>query len=168
MNVLIFQDSWEDEEDEEKKDEEKLDGTPTKTKSKKSLQQKIAEKERKKLEELEKKQREQEEADMTPEQRLAEKLRIQREQEENDLKLALETFGITDNTTGNVVGIDNRNPKTAEEFVEFGDAISKKVLQFRYEEEFPGFVEELVRSLCASCKYFCFFKIMSQLTHKTF
>jgi len=139
-------DSWEDD-DEEKKDEEKLDGnaSPLKTKNKKTLQQKIIEKERKKEEELERKKREKEEADMTPEEKLAEKLHIQKIQEENDLKLALETFGVNDSA-----GIDGRSPQTAEEFAEYAEAIGKKVLQFKFEEEFPTFIEDLVRNICAS------------------
>lgn len=88
---------------------------------------------------------------MTPEQRLAEKARIQKLQEENDLKIALETFGLGD-TTGAVGGIDARNPQTAEEFTELAEAISKKVLQFRTREEYSNFTEELVRNICASSK----------------
>lgn len=88
---------------------------------------------------------------MTPEQRLAERHRIQKLQEENDLKLALETFGLGDATTGGA-GIDSRNPQTPEEFSEFAEAISKKVLQFKLRDEFSNFTEELVRNICASSK----------------
>lgn len=122
-----------------------------KTKAKKTLQQKIAEKERLRQEEIERKRREKEEADMTPEQRLAEKLRIQKLQEENDLKLAMETFGVGDSTGGG--GIDSRNPTTPEEFSELADAISKKVLQFKSRDEFSNFTEEIVRNICASSKF---------------
>ncbi|XP_063699101.1 eukaryotic translation initiation factor 3 subunit J [Culicoides brevitarsis] len=141
-------DSWEDEDEEEDSKKDSNDSTPVKTKPKKTLQQKIAEKERARLEEIERKRREKEEAEMTPEQRLAEKARIQKLQEENDLKLALETFGLTD--AGATGGIDARNPQTVEEFTELADAISKKVLQFKLRDEFPNFAEELVRNICAS------------------
>lgn len=151
--VESFQDSWEDSEEEEdsKNEGESQDGTPVKTKPKKTLQQKIAEKERARLEEIERKKREKEEAEMTPEQRLAEKHRIQKLQEENDLKLALETFGLGE-TTGAVGGIDTRNPQTPEEFTELAEAISRKVLQFKLRDEYSNFTEELVRNICASSK----------------
>lgn len=86
---------------------------------------------------------------MTPEEKAAEKLRLQRLQEENDLKLALETLGVGDSC----VGIDTKNPKTAEEFTVLADAISKKVLQYKATEEFANFSEELIRNICASRKY---------------
>lgn len=89
---------------------------------------------------------------MTPEQRLAERHRIQKLQEENDLKLALETFGLGGDATTGGAGIDSRNPQTPEEFSEFAEAISKKVLQFKLRDEFSNFTEELVRNICASSK----------------
>lgn len=85
---------------------------------------------------------------MTPEEKAAERLRLQKLQEENDLKLALETLGVDD-----VGGIDSKSPKTAEEFTAFAEAISKKVLQYKFTEEFSNFSEELVRNICAGRKY---------------
>lgn len=105
---------------------------------------------RQRLEELDRKRREHEEANMTPEQKLAEKLRLQRLQEENDLKLALETLGVDDAAGSG--GIDGANPKTAEEYSALADAICKKVLQFKFEEEFSNFSEELIRNICAACE----------------
>lgn len=142
-------DSWDAEsepDEEEKKDEEKV-STPVKPKQK--SKQKIAEKERLKLEEAERKRREREEENMTPEERAAEKLRLQRLQEEVDLKLALETLGVSD-SAGGIGGIDGANPKTAEEFTALADAICKKVLQFKLDEEFSNFSEELIRNICAA------------------
>jgi len=133
--------SWEDEGEEEKKDEEKSDAKP---KPKKTLQQKIAEKEKQKQEQLERKLREAEEENMTPEEKLAEKLRLQKIAEENDLKLGLESLGLSSTK------IDGRNPSTAEEFTELADAIGKKIAQFRHSEEFGNFAEEIVRNICAS------------------
>lgn len=101
-----------------------------------------------KLEEAERKRREREEENMTPEEKAAEKLRLQRLQEENDLKLALETLGVAD--TG--AAIDAKSPKSAEEFSALADAISKKVLQYKSTEEFANFSEELVRNICAGRK----------------
>jgi len=142
-------DSWEDEDeeaDEEKKDDEKLEQEAKvgKIKPKKSLIEKIAEKERLKAEELEAKAREREES-MTPEEKLAEKLHIQKIQEESDLRAALDTFGVAEKT-----GIDAINPTKRAELTELSDAISKKVNQYTKIDDFPGFLEELVRGVCAN------------------
>lgn len=91
---------------------------------------------------------------MTPEEIAAEKLRLQKLQEENDLKLALETLGVSSDTTGGGE-IDSANPTTAEEFSALAEAISKKVLLYKSSEEFfPNFSEELIRNICAGCEYF--------------
>jgi len=140
-------DSWEDEDeeaDEEKKDDEKLEqeAKGVKVKPKKSLREKIAEKERLKEEEEEAKAREREES-MTPEERLAEKLRIQKIQEESDMRAAMDTFGIVPEKTG----IDAINPTNRAELTELCDAISKKVNQYTKIEDFPVFLEELVRGV---------------------
>lgn len=88
------------------------------------------------------------EANMTPEEKLAEKLRLQKIQEEADLRAAMDTFGVTDKT-----GIDALQPKTKTELSELADAISKKVSQYKHLVDFPGFLEELVRNVCANCEY---------------
>lgn len=64
----------------------------TKKKSSKRLEEKIAEKERKSREEAEARRMLQE-ANMTPEERIAEKLRRQKLVEESDFEMAKETFG---------------------------------------------------------------------------
>lgn len=97
--------------------------------------------------ELEEKQRERE-ANMTPEERLAEKLRLQKIQEEADLRAAMDTFGVSDKS-----GIDGINPTNKTELTELSEAISKKVNQYKQLEDFPGFLEELVRNVCVSRKY---------------
>lgn len=99
-----------------------------------------------KQEELERKLKEREE-ELTPEEQLAEKLRLQKLAEENDLKLGLESLGLSAGST-----IDGRNPSTVEDFTELADAISKKVLQYKTREEFANFAEEIVRNICASSK----------------
>lgn len=104
-----------------------------------------------KQEEEERKARERQE-NMTPEEKLAEKLRLQKIQEEADLRAAMDTFGVTDKT-----GIDALQPKNKTELSELADAISKKVSQFKHLVDFPGFLEELVRNVCVNCKYFVFF-----------
>lgn len=67
---------------------------PTKKKPSERLKEKIAEKERKAREEAEARKQLQE-ANMTPEEQLAEKLRRQKLVEEADLEVAMETFGIS-------------------------------------------------------------------------
>lgn len=137
-------DSWEDEDElEEKKDQEKVE-TP-KAKPKKTLQQKIFEKEKQKQDEAERRRLEKETETMTPEQKLAEKLRLQKLQEESDLKNALDTFGVT-TLAG---GIDGMTPNTKEEFVELADAIVKKLSNYRSDIEFANFLEDLVTKLFA-------------------
>lgn len=144
-------DNWEDDdEEEEKKDAPKLEDTPTKNaKPKKTAQQKVQEKEKLKKEELERLQREEEEeANLTPEERLAEKRRLQKLQEENDLQTAMETLGIGPMSSGN--GIDGMHPTTKEEFSELAEAISKKLSNYRANTEYQGFLEELLLKLFAS------------------
>lgn len=137
-------DSWEDEDEvEEKKDEEKVE-TP-KAKPKKTLQQKIVEKEKQKLEEAERRRLEKEAENMTPEQKLAEKLRLQKLQEESDLKNAMDTFGVT-SLAG---GIDGMHPTTKEEFGELAEAITKKLSNYKADPEYANFLEDLVTKLFA-------------------
>jgi len=137
-------DSWDLEE--EKKDEEKVEVKMVKTKPKKSLIDKIAEKERLKQEEEEARLA-QREAELTPEQKLAEKLRLQKVQEEADLRAAMDTFGIAEKDR---CGIDLMNPTNKSELSEFSEALSKKIGQFKHLTDFPYFVEELVRGTCSS------------------
>lgn len=94
---------------------------------------------------------------MTPEEKLAEKLRAQQLQEESDLELAKETFGIVDTQ------VDTINPTSKEEFVELASAISKKVLNYSASTEYPAFVEDLFRNICVSCKYIFFCVLFSRL-----
>lgn len=137
-------DSWEDEDEEAKEEEEKsVDDAQVvkKAKPQKNLKKTIEEKERLRQQQEEEKARERE-ANMTPEEKLAEKLRLQKIQEESDLRTAMETFGVTE--------IDAAQPKTKAELTELADAISKKVSQFKNLSDFPGFLEELVRNVCAN------------------
>ncbi|KAM3959265.1 LOW QUALITY PROTEIN: eukaryotic translation initiation factor 3 subunit j [Aphomia sociella] len=132
--------SWEDEEEE--KDEEKKNFRQP-PKPKKKIQDKIAEKERLEREKLERLNAEKPE-ELTPEQKIAEKLRQQKLQEESDLRLAMETFGVTDGGSGK---IDSFNPTSKAEFTEFADMLTKKITFYKNKEEFPGFAEELFRNI---------------------
>lgn len=140
----IVKDSWEDEE-EEKKDEEKKESTPpAPTKPKKKIQDKIAEKERLEREKAERLAAEKATEELSPEQKLAEKLRQQKLQEESDLRLAMETFGVSEGVAGR---LDSFHPTNKAEFTEFAELLSKKINLYKSKEEFPGFVEELFRSV---------------------
>lgn len=135
--------SWEDEE-EEKKDEEKTEVPVAPAKPKKKIQDKIAEKERMEREKAERLSAEKAMEVMTPEQKLAEKLLQQKLQEESDLRLAMETFGITEGAVGK---IDSFSPTSQAEFTEFTDMLTKKICLFKARDEFPGFIDELVKNI---------------------
>ncbi|XP_050550877.1 eukaryotic translation initiation factor 3 subunit J [Spodoptera frugiperda] len=139
----IVKESWEDEE-EEKKDEEKTEvQAPPPPKPKKRIQDKIAEKERLEREKADRLSAEKVE-ELTPEQKLAEKLRAQKLQEESDLRLAMETFGVTE---ANIGKIDGFQPTTKAEFTEFADMLTKKICLYKAREEFPTFIDEFIRNI---------------------
>nr|XP_016941751.2 eukaryotic translation initiation factor 3 subunit J-like [Drosophila suzukii] len=125
------------------KDEEKPTKTeaPDKTKPSKALKAKMEQQAR-----LEEEAEAERLANLSPEDKLAEKLRLQKIQEASDLKHVQDAFGVT-STSG---GFDAFNPESKEEFKEFGTTNSWKVAQFRESEHFPQFVEDLVRSLCVN------------------
>ncbi|XP_065576707.1 eukaryotic translation initiation factor 3 subunit J-like [Artemia franciscana] len=143
-------DSWEDEEAEEKPAEPKI--PETKISKKKKLEQKIAEKEQKKYHEesrrLQNGDEDEEDIDLTPEERLAEKLRKQKLQEESDLLMARETFGLDDVAPSGVV--DSLNPSNPEEFLIAKDALVNKIKDWQSRPGYNDFVEGLIRDLCTS------------------
>ncbi|XP_046479902.1 eukaryotic translation initiation factor 3 subunit J isoform X1 [Neodiprion pinetum] len=139
-------DSWEDVE-EEKKDVEKAAEVPkAKAKPKKTLADKIEEREKKTREEAERKAKEKEEA-LTPEERRAEMLRRQRLQEEADLRLAMETFGVNPEAA---TGLDSMIPDTKEDFDQFSEALLKKINQFNKHAEFTTFAEEFIKNIAVN------------------
>ncbi|NXY37000.1 EIF3J factor, partial [Pomatorhinus ruficollis] len=91
-----LQDNWDDEEEEEEVKETEVKQEP-KVSEKKKIAEKIKEKEKlqkKKQEELKKRlEAPEEQKELTPEEQLADKLRLKKLQEESDLELAKETFG---------------------------------------------------------------------------
>ncbi|XP_046398024.1 eukaryotic translation initiation factor 3 subunit J isoform X2 [Ischnura elegans] len=156
-------DNWEDDEEEkeEKKDVEKQEDDVTSKavqvkKSKKTLSEKIEEKERLAKEELAKKMQakknrvldddddEEVKKELTPEERQAEKLRRQKLQEEADLKLALETFGVS--AQPSATGLDG-TPSTEEEFAEYQKLLISKLDALSKSTYFPDFAEEIVRNI---------------------
>ncbi|GIY09524.1 eukaryotic translation initiation factor 3 subunit J [Caerostris extrusa] len=140
-------DNWDDE-DEEKEKEEKSEQTvvATQPKKKKTLAQAIAEKEEKRRKEIEEKMKLLEiEKNLTPQERLAHKLKQQKLQEEADLQLAKETFGVTDEP---VTGIDQMIPSSREDFDTFRKLLVDKISQNESAPHFYSFLEELCRDLC--------------------
>ncbi|XP_060525515.1 eukaryotic translation initiation factor 3 subunit J [Cylas formicarius] len=136
--------SWEDEDEEKKeKEEEEKKAAEAKKLKKKSLAEKLAEKERLKQEEFERRLKEQQEEEISPE----EKIRMQKE---SDLKLALETtFGMKGGgaEVKEVGGI--KLPSSKEELEEFTETLSKNLLPLSKSADYVNFVEELTRNLCA-------------------
>lgn len=148
-------DSWEDVE-EEKKDVEKPAEVPKgKPKPRKALAERIEEREKRAREEAEQKAKEKEEA-LTPEERRAELLRRQRLQEEADLRLAMETFGVEEETGES---IDAMSPSTKEEFDQFGAVLSQKINQFSKHADFPHFADELIKSIALNLPSNCLKKV---------
>merc|ERR1712110_1299309 len=141
-----IKDAWDAESDEDKS-EKSEESKPVKVKKKKTLAQKIAEKEEAAEQaRLEKMKMDQEEMEAnTPEGKLAEKMRLQKLTEENDLKIAQDMFGV-----GAVGGIDAMNPQTKEEFDDFSKAVLDKITSLESSEHFQDFAEGFVRSLCMS------------------
>ncbi|KPP79437.1 eukaryotic translation initiation factor 3 subunit J-A-like, partial [Scleropages formosus] len=112
-------DNWDDEEEEEEGEEEE--------------------------EEEEKKQSE-ETTELTPEEQLAEKLRVKKLQEEADLELAKEAFGVT-NT---VPRIDSMSPTSKDDFTEFERLLKEKISQYEKSVHYTSFLDSLFRDLCIS------------------
>ncbi|XP_066154772.1 eukaryotic translation initiation factor 3 subunit J [Euwallacea fornicatus] len=132
--------SWEDEDDENKEDEDSEKKMEVKKPKKKTLDERIAEKEAKKKEELERRLKL--DRDLTDE----EKTRMQ---QESDLKLALETtFGDQGGEPEELGGLTL--PSTKKEFNEFTSTLTKKLTPLsRHGNEYINFVEELTRNLSA-------------------
>ncbi|XP_013405684.1 eukaryotic translation initiation factor 3 subunit J [Lingula anatina] len=133
--------SWEDE-DEEKVD---LQTTVAPKKKKKTVKEKIAEKEEKKR--LEHEARIKAMEAMTPEEKLAEKLRLQKLQEEGDLEIAKETFGMQQGL--GKTGIDAMHPVSKDEFEEFEKALKDKLIQYEKSAFYVAFLENLFRDVTA-------------------
>ncbi|XP_029577559.1 eukaryotic translation initiation factor 3 subunit J-A isoform X1 [Salmo trutta] len=154
-------DNWDDEEEEKKAEAKKAEA---KVSEKKKLAEKIKEKEnrlRKKQQELKKKLEE----ELTPDQQLAEKLKVQKMQEEADLELAKEAFGISGgSTTNNVSGIEAMCPSSKEDFTEFEKLLKVKILQYEKSVHYSSFLESLFRELCISLEVEDLKKISSSLT----
>ncbi|XP_010144827.1 PREDICTED: eukaryotic translation initiation factor 3 subunit J, partial [Eurypyga helias] len=159
---LSFTDNWDDEEEEEEAKEAETKREP-KVSEKKKIAEKIKEKEKlqkKKQEELKKRlEAPEEQRELTPEEQLADKLRLKKLQEESDLELAKETFGV--NST---CGIDAMNPSSKDDFTEFGKLLKEKITQYEKSLHYASFLEALVRDVCISLEIDDLKKITNTLT----
>nr|XP_023394870.1 eukaryotic translation initiation factor 3 subunit J [Loxodonta africana] len=161
-SISVRQDNWDDDDDEKK--EETEEKPEVKVSEKKKIAEKIKEKERqqkKRQEEIKKRLEEPEEPKvLTPEEQLADKLRLKKLQEESDLELAKETFGV--NNT--VYGIDAMNPSSRDDFTEFGKLLKDKITQYEKSLYYASFLEALVRDVCISLEIDDLKKITNSLT----
>eukprot|EP00914_Ancora_sagittata_P013043 GHVO01025327.1.p1 GENE.GHVO01025327.1~~GHVO01025327.1.p1 ORF type:complete len:239 (+),score=65.13 GHVO01025327.1:23-739(+) len=140
-------DNW-DEED-TKENDNKI--TATQVKKKKSLKDRIAEKEAKRKEEAEKKRKEEEAIkDLTPEDAAAEKLRQQKLQEDADLELMKGLVGTNEELRGD--SIDSMLPSSKEDFNQFQELVTKKISSLSSSAHYVTFLENLYRDLCLSCE----------------
>merc|ERR1712107_152650 len=145
-----IKDAWDAESEEENSEKSEEAAKPVKVKKKKTLAQKIAEKEEAAaLARQGRLAREEEEKQLnTPEGKLAEKLRLQKMQEEVDLKLAAEMLGVSGGGGGGV--IDNAQPSSKEDFEKLTKDITDKISEFESSEHYQDFIENLVKGLCPS------------------
>jgi translation initiation factor 3 subunit J len=65
-------------------------------------------------------------------------------EEEEYTRTALATLGLTSSAS-----IDSSDPKTKEDFTELSEAIVKKLSNYKNNDEYVPFLDELVRSLLA-------------------
>jgi len=131
--------------DEEQKEEEKTE-QPVKVKKKKTLAQKIAEKEEAaelaRLEELAA------EEENTPEAILAAKMKHQRLAEEEDRELFRDLVGVESTNSGGGGAIDGMIPETREEFERFSKMVSEKFASLEGSDHFQDFAANFIDVLC--------------------
>lgn len=119
-----LKDNWDDEDEEEAPKEVKPAPAPPKKGGKKYLKEKLKEKE-----EAERKKREefaQMEAAKTPEEKMREQLLNQKLAEEADFEMMNEMLSSAP-IDPNAITLDSFNPRTKEDFTEFGNLLKKKL-----------------------------------------
>jgi len=131
-------DAWDksDSEEDKSKDSTSEETKTTKTKPKKKLADKIAEREAMKERQLAQR------APLTEEEKLAEKLRLQKMEENANIQLARDMCGLKENK------IDNLVPETKEDFEQFGKAISEKIQTFSTSEHYMDLIENVTKDIC--------------------
>lgn len=117
-------------------------------KKKKTLAERIAEKEAKKKEERRKKE-EAAKTELSAEERAAEKLRQQKIVEDADLEIAAETFGLAKDALATNV-IDNFEPQTREEYDKLNELLRTKLTPYDNSPHYVNFLDVLFRDLCVS------------------
>merc|ERR1712013_398331 len=124
--------------------EKETSGVPkSQPKKKKTLAEKIAEKEEAKKAELLARMAEQEESrEMTEAEKQAAQL-------ESDLEIARENLGFGDEVLPGVKTIDNFEPKSKDDFIELSAMIVEKLSKLEYKSDYGFFLETLVRDSCA-------------------
>lgn len=80
-------------------------------------------------------------------------------EKESDLNLALETTFIDDVNTNaenvtTTINIDINNPETREDFEEYSNSLARSLQMQSKKAEYPNFVENLIRNLCATREFF--------------
>ncbi|KPP57467.1 eukaryotic translation initiation factor 3 subunit J-A-like, partial [Scleropages formosus] len=153
--------NWDDEDEDEKAEMKKQE---VKIPEKKKLSEKIKAKESiqmKKQDEMkETVAQSKQDQELTPDEELAEKVRVRKLQEEADLELAQEAFGITNNVTG----IDAMNPSSKDDFTEFQKLLKDKISSYEKSVHYSSFLESLFRDLCLSLEVEDLKKISNSLT----
>ncbi|UYV67317.1 EIF3J [Cordylochernes scorpioides] len=85
---------------------------------------------------------------MTPEEQMAEKLRLRKLQEESDFEMARETFGLTEAPSSD--SFESQNPSTKEEFDEFKKLVVDKLQSLEKSALYMPFLEDFMRDLCVN------------------
>jgi len=129
-------DAWDADSDEEKSEEKAADAAapkPATTKKNKKLRDKIALKEAAAAQE--------EDDSLSPEDKLAEKLRLQKMEENAQYNLTRDMLGLK---TGS---IDSMVPATKEDFENFAKAICEKIRAFSSSDHYNGLLETVTKDL---------------------
>ncbi|XP_041031037.1 eukaryotic translation initiation factor 3 subunit J-like isoform X2 [Carcharodon carcharias] len=157
-------DNWDDDEEEKKPPVKPVEAKPS---DKKKLSDRIKEKEerekqlKKRKQEVLKNSDKAESVELSPEEQLAEKLRLAKLQEQADLEVAKDTFGMN-----NVMqlGIDSMCPSTKEDFTEFGKLLKEKITQYEKSVYYVDFLETLLRDISISLEVDDLKKLNNSLT----
>jgi len=132
-----IKDAWDKSDSEEdSKKSSSDDPKPIKTKPKKRLEEKIAEREALKA------QQQAAKAPLTEEEKLAEKIRLQKLEESANIQQLRDMCGLKENK------IDNLVPVTKEDFEQFGKAIIEKISTFSSSEHYSDLIENITKEIC--------------------
>ncbi|XP_078097323.1 eukaryotic translation initiation factor 3 subunit J-like isoform X3 [Mustelus asterias] len=155
-------DNWDDDEEEKKAERQ------AKISEKKKLSDRIKEKEekerqlkKKKQEALKNLEKSAELVELSPEEQLAEKLRLAKLQEQADLEVAKDTFGMNSVMQ---LGIDSMYPTTREDFTEFGRLLKEKITFFEKSVYYVDFLETLLQDISISLEVDDLKKLNNSLT----